>query len=87
MELDIKFGEQLPDDTPVYYILSVMFPETDERHVFCTHACKVKSMLFYYSSEDGLWATILARNHWKLHPASHPHSTLFQMLKTRIGCI
>jgi len=74
-----KLAFQLPDELLVYHFEG----EIDENGY--VHLAQVRTTsamtIFYYIPEDGLWATNIVRAYWKLHPGSHPHATLFFMLR------
>jgi hypothetical protein len=39
---------------------------------------------FCYDYDDGMWATICARELWEVRPHLRPHSTLFELLYKKL---
>jgi hypothetical protein len=39
---------------------------------------------YAFRPEDGLYASVLAREFWNCHPECHPHCTLFRILYIKL---
>jgi hypothetical protein len=69
----VKPGSKLPEGMVVYWLINDVIRKENNHKQYGTISYK-------YDPGDGLWATILTREHWKMFPYRHPHATLFDIL-------
>ena len=69
----LKTGNELPEGAVAYWLINDVLRKENNHRQYGT-------ICYKYDSGDGLWATPLTREHWKLFPYRHPNSTLFDIL-------
>jgi len=82
---ELKYGNQLPVGTVVYYIASwniVVNPTRRSEIGFSKF--NILNYAFVYFPADGLYATHSTRRIWEQNICFHPHCTLFKMLQEKL---
>ena len=80
----IKWGSELPLDT-VGYLSRYGMENSLWRTVVNNNSARFHEFIF--DPKDGLWATYLTREMWKVHPLRHSHCTLFELLNEKLEIV
>ena len=76
--MDVKKGNEFPAGSVVYHEF-LFWP-----YVYVCRTEEPFNTDYFFSQEDGLWATEYSRYSWKQNPETHPNVTLFELLYKKL---
>ena len=80
-----EYGYKLPRGTLVYYWDAYQYPVS---HILTDSYTwpdfSPDRYRYIFTEDERLWASDLVRSFWKRKPQSHPHATLFSILRDHL---